>query len=143
MGRSRTITETSTSRRVAAPVSLGLAGVAAVVAVAARDPHVAGSWGECPVLALTGFFCPGCGGLRAVYDLMHLHPVAAISSNAMVVAFVVVVGMGWSAWLWTALTQRSFDIDRYLTPRRVYLFMAALAVFTLVRNISVGAWLAP
>ena len=36
-----------------------------------RDPHASGSWGFCPWLALTGLYCPGCGGLRAVNDLTN------------------------------------------------------------------------
>ena len=43
---------------------------AATVALHFRDPHVQGSWGFCPSAAM-GFYCPGCGGLRAVNDLTN------------------------------------------------------------------------
>ena len=35
--------------------------------------------------AMTGLWCPGCGGLRAVHDLTHGHLVTALHENALVV----------------------------------------------------------
>lgn len=32
---------------------------------------------RCPIRTVTGFDCPGCGGLRAVHELLHLRPAVA------------------------------------------------------------------
>ena len=53
--------------RLATAALLGL-GVALVAAV---DPHTSGRYPTCPFHAVTGLWCPGCGGLRAVHDLTH------------------------------------------------------------------------
>ena len=70
--------------RVRAPlVTIGGLGLA-TLALHLRDPHVGGSWGICPSAAM-GFWCPGCGGLRAVNDLTHGEFVSAASSNLLLV----------------------------------------------------------
>ena len=68
-----------------APALWAAAGLLAVGALAARDPHVHGTWGFCVFRSITGLPCPGCGGLRAVNDLAHGHLGAALASNAWVV----------------------------------------------------------
>ena len=50
-----------------------------------RDPHVTHSWGVCPLYAVTGVYCPGCGGLRGVNDLTNGNLGAAASSNLLLV----------------------------------------------------------
>ena len=60
--------------------------LAASVLLHLRDPHQSGSWGYCPWLMLTGTYCPGCGGLRAVNDLTHGDVAGAASSNLLFVA---------------------------------------------------------
>ena len=108
-----------------------------------RDPHVPGSYGFCPWLALTGTACPLCGGLRAVHDLGQGDLVAAASSNLLVVAALPVVLA--LAMRYVAATRRGsgtpYD-DR--TVRMVLLVAVGVAVaFWVVRNLPFAAWLAP
>src|SRR5688572_20271930 len=70
--------------RVAAPAFTTGGLAAATLALHLRDPHEQNSWGLCPSAAL-GFWCPGCGGLRAVNDLTHGEVGAALSSNLLLV----------------------------------------------------------
>lgn len=113
----------------------------AVVALHLRDPHVRGSWGFCPT-ALMGFDCPLCGGLRAVHHLSNVDLPAAASSNVLVVAAApVAVGL----WFW-ALSRawrglRPFPLER-VPPGAWWSLIAVLAVFAVVRNLSMGSWLA-
>ena len=71
--------------RLTPPLAVGAVAALGAVALHLRDPHVSGSWAYCP-LALVGFWCPRCGGLRAVNDLTHVDLVAAASSNLLLVA---------------------------------------------------------
>ncbi|MCD4534796.1 DUF2752 domain-containing protein [Nocardioides sp. cx-169] len=126
---------------MAAPLTtIGALG-ALTLALHLRDPHVHASWGLCPS-ALMGFWCPGCGGLRAVNDLTNLQLVDAASSN---LALVVALPFALAALaLWTA--------DRWRGRRRAvpanavawtaFAAVALLVVFTVLRNLS-GSWLAP
>ncbi|MBM7515289.1 DUF2752 domain-containing protein [Nocardioides nitrophenolicus] len=115
---------------------------AATLALHLRDPHEQGSWGACP-FALSGFYCPGCGGLRAVNDLGNLQLGAAASSNLLFVLalpFVVYALARWTAGRWTG-TAWVVSERRMLTLTGVLL--AAMLVFAVLRNLPVGAWLAP
>ncbi|MEU4834953.1 DUF2752 domain-containing protein [Streptosporangium sp. NPDC023615] len=84
--------------RVAVPVSLGIAAAAAVAFVAAVDPNEPGHYPPCPFLVLTGLYCPGCGGLRAVHALAHGDPPAALGLNPLVVILIPVVVALWGRW---------------------------------------------
>ncbi len=134
---------TSRAARMRAPVLTIGALAATTLALHLRDPHASGSWGYCPSAAL-GFACPGCGGLRAVNDLTHLDVAAAASSNlAFVVALpFLLAGLGW----WTLRRWRGAPAPGVPGPRlRVagYAACALLVVFTVLRNLPAGSWLAP
>ena len=127
---------------MAAPLAVAGSVGLATLALHVRDPHEQGSWGICPTAAL-GFWCPGCGGLRAVNDLTHGDLLAAASSNlAFVVAlpFLVAGFLVWSHGRWRG---RSRSFDWPATQALVLVVLALLAVFTVVRNLPTGAWLAP
>ena len=68
------------------------------IALHFRDPHASGSWGYCPFYALTGLYCPGCGGLRAVNDLTNGDLLGAASSNLVFVALVPLIVLWWVRW---------------------------------------------
>jgi hypothetical protein len=114
---------------------------AATVALRLRDPH-AGGWGQCPTAAL-GLACPGCGGLRAVNDLTHLDVAAAASSNLMLVLVLPLVVLLLGRWALDSWTGRSRDHDARLVLGVTAIGIALLAVFTVLRNLPAGSWLAP
>src|SRR5579862_7676283 len=58
----------------------------------------------CPLHALTGIWCPFCGGLRAAYQLTRLHLRAALHDN---VVFVSALPLLLALWLdWTLRARR-------------------------------------
>ena len=119
------------------------AGGVAVLTLALRlhDPHQRGSWGLCPLRALTGLDCPGCGGLRAVNDLTHGDLGAAASSNLFFVVSIPLIVALWTAWLWRS-RQPSGSKRRPLPPGRakmlVSIYLGAMVVFTIFRNTPWG-----
>jgi hypothetical protein len=127
---------------MASPIGT-LGGLAlATVALRVRDPHQHASWGLCP-LAAVGIWCPACGGLRAVNDLTHGDLLAAASSNlAFVVAlpFIVAALAIWTVDRWRGVHR---EIPMRVAKPTAYVVLALLAVFTLLRNLPVGSWLAP
>ena len=118
-----------------------VAGGAALAVVALRDPNQAGHYPTCPFLALTGWYCPGCGGLRAVHALTHGDVVAAIGFNPLLVAMLPVVAglyLGWARRMVTA-RPRTWAAPGWL----LWAFLAVVLAFGVLRNLPVGDWLAP
>jgi hypothetical protein len=89
------------ARLRAARGPLLVAGGAAVVALglALVDPHDPGSWGVCPVYALTGRYCAGCGVLRATRDLLVGDVAGAWGMNPLWVLAVPLLAAAWVRWL--------------------------------------------
>jgi hypothetical protein len=114
------------------------------IALHFRDPHDPGSWGVCPWLALTGQYCPGCGGLRAVNDLTDGDLAGAASSNLVFVLLVPVLVLGWLRWTGRAWSGTEEPVR---TRQHAGIWIAAFVVVTIVfgvlRNLSFGSWLAP
>jgi hypothetical protein len=130
-------------QRVKAPALLAGAVLGASVLLHVRDPHQAGSWGVCPWLLLTGQYCPGCGGLRAVNDLTHGDLAAAASSNLLFVGSVPLLVFLWARWVrdrWKGV-RRTVSTPHALAYSALFLVVAV--TFWVVRNLSFGAWLAP
>jgi hypothetical protein len=130
------------------PALVAAGGLLAAVALHLRDPNVAGSWGPsgiglCPWRALTGLWCPGCGGLRAVHELTHLDLAAAVSDNVLVVALVVVLAVAWVQWVRLRWRGESAERMLVLSPVASTAVLVTMGVFTVVRNLPPGAALAP
>lgn len=62
------------------------AHIAAAVFFASHDPYHSTIFPPCPILAFTGFQCPGCGGTRSVYSLFHGDLAASLAMNPLVLA---------------------------------------------------------
>lgn len=116
----------------------GLAAATTVVGLV--DPAEGGHFPPCPLLALTGIYCPLCGGLRAVHELTRLDFVAALDRNPLVVLglpFVVVALVAWG--------QRAFTGRRIALPTGALgpVLIVVLVVFGVLRNIPGWTWLSP
>jgi hypothetical protein len=130
------------SERLRTPLLTAATLAAGTLAVHVRDPHFTHSWGVCPLYAMTGIYCPGCGGLRGVNDLTNGHLGQAASSNLLLVLalpFAAVFFVRWVQGAWTGREVRAIPA----MPRAVTVMLIALAVvFTIARNLP-GSWLAP
>lgn len=129
-------------RSMRLPALVAGVGLVSIIVLHFRDPHVDGSYGLCPFHVLTGLWCPGCGGLRAVNDLTRLDLSAAVSSNVLVVALVAVLVVAYLRWLprrWRGESVRMI----VLGPRMTSAVLATIVLFAVVRNTPLGAWLAP
>jgi Protein of unknown function (DUF2752) len=138
------VTSTSTwtaPGRLLGPVVVGVTAAAVTLLVAVVDPERPGHYPVCPTYALTGFYCPGCGGLRAVHALTHGEFGLALHRNPLVVLGLPLVAWAYLAWL------RRRALDRpvsWLPPRALGVAIAGLlGAFTVLRNLPAFSWLAP
>jgi hypothetical protein len=127
---------------VAAPLAVLAGGVAAVVVVATIDPEEPGHYPTCPFLSVTGWWCPGCGSLRAVHALAHGDIGTAIDRNVLTVLAVPALVLAWVAWLRRTVTGR--PRSRWAAPpAALWGLLATVVAFWVLRNVPVGSWLAP
>ncbi|MCH9801078.1 MAG: DUF2752 domain-containing protein [Actinomycetia bacterium] len=132
------------SRRVqAGAVLLVLAGTAAAVAV--RNPHEPGSYGVCPSLLIFGVYCPGCGALRAMADVVAGDPAAAMNHNLLFLPALA----GLLVWAVVQLTPRVPNLgvtpklfSRYRWLNFPVILLIVVIAFGVLRNLP-GSPLAP
>ncbi|AXK86860.1 DUF2752 domain-containing protein [Nocardia farcinica] len=129
-------------RALGLPMLTAAAGAGVLVLLHVRDPHVEGSYGECPVYALFGVYCPGCGGMRAVHNLTDGRVLDSLHSNLLalplIVAFFWFVA-DWSVRAWRGQKPRVPAIDRSV----MWALFALFAVYAVLRNTPWGTWLTP
>lgn len=124
-------------RRLLAPL-VTLAGTAIALGyVAAVDPNSPGHYPVCPLKALTGWDCPGCGLLRASHDLAHGNLAGALDHNVLVVAVLPIAIVLWVRWLLRAWRGVSPPVSRAQFRRRNAVLIVCLVLvvaFGVVRN---------
>jgi Protein of unknown function (DUF2752) len=138
---------TTPARRAAgspllAPLATAMVVAAAWLAVAVSDPRWGSVLPACPLHALTGLWCPLCGGTRTARALAHGDLAGAAGSNLLVLVAAPVVAVLWVRWV----LRRRHDPDARLvdpSPRLLAVAAVALVGFAVVRNLPAGSWLAP
>ena len=119
-------------KRAVIAAALGLTAVMAVLF--AFDPSTAGFFPACAFHELTGWQCPGCGGLRAMHQLSHGHIAAAWRLNPFVIVLLPV-----ALWLGLREAMRAFagrDWPGVVTrPLFGWLAVGALVLFGVLRNV--------
>ncbi|MQY02270.1 DUF2752 domain-containing protein [Actinomadura macrotermitis] len=123
-----------------AAVAAGLAAATAVVGLV--DPHEPGHYPTCPLLALTGYYCPGCGGLRMVNSLVHGDVAAAFGSNPLLLVLLALPVYLWGRWTWLAAHGEPMR-TRLFRPAFWGVLLAVVIGYGVVRNLPFAHVLAP
>jgi hypothetical protein len=123
------------------PAVVALLAAGGVGYVAVISPDVPGHYPTCPFYALTGYYCPGCGTLRAIHALLHGHLAEAFGYNVLSMTMLPVLGYLWFAWLTRSMQGR--PRGRPAHPAWIWGFAALTVIFWIVRNIPAGHFLAP
>jgi hypothetical protein len=109
-----------------------LAAVAGLV-LFCFDPRWYHFYPVCYFHKITGLLCPGCGGLRALHQLLHGHWATAFRFNP-----VLVVSLPILAWLgakygWQKARNQPASLG--LRPLWLWLSLAAVIVVSVLRNL--------
>ncbi|MBC9724604.1 DUF2752 domain-containing protein [Streptomyces sp. TRM68367] len=127
--------------RLALPTGVLAAVAGAFAYVGTVDPNEPGHYPACPLLQLTGIYCPGCGGLRSAHAVMHGDFAAALQDNAPAVLGYAAFAVLWTVWVVHAVRGRPLRIDP--PPVLLWGVGALVLVFTVLRNLPFGGWLHP
>jgi len=102
--------------------------VGALAYVGLADPHRPGFlFPTCPFHAMTGWYCPGCGGLRMTHDLLHGNLSAAVVDNVFVLIGLPLL----IAWLVVRLRLGK----RLMSVPAIATIIIATVAWTVVRNL--------
>jgi hypothetical protein len=102
--------------------------VGALTYIGIGDPHRSDfGFPICPFHAMTGLYCPGCGGLRMTHDVLHGDFAAAFVDNAFAL-----IGLP-MLLAWVLIRWRSGK--PWLTPPALTVFVVAIITWTVVRNL--------
>jgi len=108
--------------------------IAGSAAVAYFDPTSGGFFPVCPLYAVTGFACPGCGLTRGFHALFHGDVLNALDYNAMLPFFAFLIASGFIALGYYAIRGRRLPFNP-LHPNLVWSFLVLLLVFGVIRNL--------
>ena len=125
---------------------LAIAGVVLLAGTAvlyAFDPEQSHFFPPCPLHALTGLYCPGCGSTRALHQLLHGHVAAAFDFNPLLVVALPFVLVGVARELWR-LARGDAPPNR-LPGGWVWAVLVVVVAFGVLRNLPWGPvrWMAP
>lgn len=98
----------------------------------------------CPFRVVTGCYCPGCGSLRALRQLVRGHPVAALGLNPLMVLalpFVGYHGLSQAKLVATGKPMRRV----FVNSRWIWGLLCLVLIYGILRNVPVYplSWLAP
>ena len=110
---------------------------AAMAAVFNFSPARYSFYPACPIYALTGWKCPGCGSTRALYELLHLHFQAAYELNALF-AISAPVLLAFVVYQYFRVTMTGETQRFVLSPRMSYAAIAVALLFGVGRNLLVA-----
>ncbi len=100
----------------------------ALTYIGLRDPHTSGfGFPPCPFHLLTGWYCPGCGGLRMTHDVLNGDLGAAVVDNAFMLVGLPLL----AAWL---IARRTAG-RRLMPTSALVIVVLALVAWTVVRNL--------
>src|ERR1700683_5552507 len=115
---------------------LGFATVASagIVMLAVFDPATSGVFPPCPVWYLTGWYCPGCGSLRALHHLLHGNLHAAWAMNPLMILFLPFVSYGFASHAMQAIRGRGLP-QLFLPAIWIQALGCVIIVYGIVRNL--------
>jgi hypothetical protein len=111
--------------------------IAGVYLYAQYNPEDYSFFPQCPVYALTGYQCPGCGSQRAFYHLFHGHIQTAFLYNPLMIALAPYIILGVYLVFITDPMQPIAVRIRHIFFGKWALFTLAVIVvgYTIIRNL--------
>jgi hypothetical protein len=120
---------------------LGLLAAGGLVLLYFYNPSKYGFYPICEFHRITGWNCPGCGGTRALYALLHGKFQVAFHDNAL---FLLCFAAGSVRLGWLRLRQwRGYPPIPLFSPWMAWTLLVVTVAFGVVRNLPGFEWLSP
>jgi hypothetical protein len=122
-------------------LGLGVVGTVGLVILFLFNPSNHSFYPFCVFYRVSGWQCPGCGGLRAVHHLLHGELLTAFRFNPLVVT-AAPVGLFFLLRRWWRGPGREKASHR-TQARRAWLVFAVLVIFWILRNLPLEMFRLP
>ena len=99
------------------------------------NPTTAGFFPVCPLHAMTGLNCPGCGLTRGFHAFLNGDVLGALRFNALLPIFAFIIGYFALSMFLTAVRGRGLSW-KFVSPALLYGFLFVAAAFFILRNLS-------
>ena len=114
-------------------------GMLAVLAAAIAmldffDPATSGLFPPCPLRYLTGWYCPGCGSLRAIHQLLHGNLSAAWALNPLTVLLLPFITYGIASYALFEIRGQHLP-QVFLPASCIRVLCVVIILFGIARNI--------
>jgi Protein of unknown function (DUF2752) len=124
-----------------AGIMLGVTAVGGAAMVFFFNPSTHGFYPECQFHRLTGLNCPGCGGTRAAYALLHGKFATALRDNALFVGGLIFLAL---RGIWFALARSRGQRKLEFFPAKfLWPLLVIMVVFAVLRNLPAFSFLSP
>ena len=98
------------------------------------NPGASALYPTCPFLAFTGCYCPGCGSLRALHQLMRGRLVTAFGLNPLMVLSVPFIGYFFVSRTMFAVAGHPLKTF-FVRPVLIWALLGAILAYWVLRNI--------
>ena len=115
-------------------VALIIAAWAALAALRIYDPATSDLFPPCPFRSLTGWYCPGCGSLRAFHQLLHGNLRVAFALNPLAVTSLPFLAYAMLSHALRILRGRGLPMI-VLPGAAIRMMAVAIVAFGILRNI--------
>jgi hypothetical protein len=124
----------ATARRRLFALTLTGAILAGLVYLRLFNPAGSNLYPSCPFYAWTGFYCPGCGTLRGLHQLLHGHLAAAFGLNPLMVLMLPLMIYVFISYALVGIRGRGLP-GLFLPPPLIWALFWILMSYWVLRNI--------
>lgn len=117
-------------------ITAALLGSTGLLLLRFFDPATSGIFPPCPFHALTGFYCPGCGSLRAIHQLLHGNLGTAWAMNPLTVILMPFLFYGLASEGLRVVRGRGLP-QIFLPAIWIQALCAVIILFGIVRNVPI------
>ncbi len=108
--------------------------LAGAVTLYAFEPAESGLFPSCPFRALTGLYCPGCGTLRGLHQLLNGNLLEALGFNPLMVLSLPFVGYALLSNAVPGLSDRQMP-EVFIPAAWIWMLLGVVILFWALRNI--------